>query len=1392
MQSRILDTGISVVYEPENCSPVVDIVLVHGLKGHPYKTWTSVPKPPDTPATARSQASDHIKERKPHVFRRVVSRFSWRAAEPAASESNGEPEPNSHQLFWPADFLASECPNARILTYGYDSKITKYMKEPINKNSILSHSRDLLFSLCRERTMRCPLIFIAHSLGGIIVKEMLARSSSSTETKLSDIVESTAAVIFLGTPHRGSPDLAALGEWVRSVVGTLRMETTSAILDALGLKTTDLERAQEAFSEIWTKYDFRVKTFQEGLGLTGINLGVLGNKVVPNYSSSIGDYREHAETLQANHLDMCRLSGPSDPNYRKLSGEVHSIYSSIVQLRTLQATQSGPQRGRGSIRSAPSTKAIELNDAEKACIQSLWFPSINSRRQSLGNPAEQTCHWLIEHDAYQDWLTGRNEKKHYGLVWLKGKPGAGKSTLMKDAFRRANLEQEKSDYCTAAFFFSAKGHEFEHSPTGLFRSLLHQLLPQHQGQLRRFTDIWQEKKLEWEREGQVDAPWQETELESFFESMFTQHPAKKTFIFIDALDECDDNRIRTQAYFWRRITKSAHAASVDLNVCLSSRHFPSITVNHCPEIIVENHNGRDIATYVEQRFKLGIAAQEPNWKQLRNGILNKSAGVFLWAVLVVDEVLRYWDDGKDLRYLLKQLDVLPQPLETLFTQLFLSLRPEARQLTVRLFQWAILAIKPLRLYEWHHILAFIRQPTPSSLNEWRMSDNFTGTDDQLERQIRSISKGLVEVKRTTTDEPQDEIMEMMSVFAGAGSLNLEQGETRVVQVIHESVREFFLRSNGFSTLDPSLETHPIGQGHLSIMSTCLDYLDIAELDALVQARSRAEKIDGAQPRQIEAASCSSPSLSSANVARSLRSVDLRTGRPLPIRSLSLHSGHSSSMKRDDSPAARSLRQNLAHEAWRAQRNVEATSIFETLRASDTKPNIDVVQWVATNESVAGSLSLALSTRNSAASMSIAGRSQVLEDYPALLSYATFELFTHARLAEEDGADPQPIINRIQTNQTWERWATLRENVPKGTALIQYATFEGLDSWVDAIVGNYAPEAEARAEQLRLQLLTLMRKKYQNQLDALTHASFEDTFNLFFEKLMSKYYEGDVALFVQLPFDHVLLEMRVILDEVFDKFRSELLKDTDKTTDATVSSLFRRSSLRLSNSAIDDSPSDEQGPRTSSMPPIQYPPLQRRGSVASFGSASSHTGSLYGGQTTPKVSTPRRRSVTFAEPESPPISHFRHGKRPWRRKRPFNPHQEEEQYHCPFCDRSCRNKDEAKQHQTHIHESPQSVGRYSWSCGALANPGQVFENISSSHLRCGYCGKLFEREYYGSEQIQEERLKHLREDHNFRGCNISTKFYQWYYFQEHLKQSHAATGGEWRQTLERKCMKDCYK
>jgi len=388
------------------------------------------------------------------------------------------------------------------------------------------------------------------------------------------------------------------------------------MLDALGLKTTDLERAQESFSMLWQLYGFQVKTFQEGLGLTGVNFGVLGEKVVPDYSSLLGDHRERAETIQANHMEMCRFTGPEDPNYRKVSGELSSIYQN---LRYIESAMRGSQVVDAQNRTTPvvepepedigPSKAYEFTATEKAFLHSLWYPSINDRRFAVERPAENTCSWLFEHKSYITWFNDMDRDNHKGLIWLKGHPGTGKSVITKEAFRRAALGEVETGHC-AAFFFNAKGNQLEQSPIGLFRSLLYQLFPKYRGCLKSLSGTWEKELgltgIGTDNEDPSMLPvWTRAELEALFESLI-QESTTRTLIFVDSLDECDEPE--SQAYFWRRITNWAHDKGIPLSVCLSSRHFPTITISDCLEIVLESHNRQGIARYVKQR--LGLVSRE--------------------------------------------------------------------------------------------------------------------------------------------------------------------------------------------------------------------------------------------------------------------------------------------------------------------------------------------------------------------------------------------------------------------------------------------------------------------------------------------------------------------------------------------------------------------------------------------------------------------------------------------------------------------------------------------------------------------------------------------------------------------------------------------------------------
>jgi hypothetical protein len=648
---------------------------------------------------------------------------------------------------------------------------------------------------------------------------MLALPSTSETTALQGVVECTTAIIFLGTPHRGSPEFSAIGERAQSLLSSLRFQTAAAILDTLRQGNTDLQRAHECFTRLWQRYDFRVKTFQEGFGLTGINLWVLGNKVVPHDSSLIGDPREHAETLQANHMEMCRFSSASDPNYLKVAGEMKDVYMSVA---------------RSAQESYILEDQTETQKMVDILLHKLHFDRMDRRKNSISLPIFNTGRWLSVNSTYRKWHSHHHVS--HPVLLIKGKPGAGKSTLMKEAVQRTQSNWKGDSMC-ASFFIDGTGHDIEHSMEGIFRSLLSQLLP-HTKVSTSNPSSTEARSLKqaireatWSSE-EPSLPELQTLLIKTLEALVLNYTP--VYIFVDALDELQEEVQRKQIDFWNDLVHSPKLQK--LRVCLSCRHFPNVTVVNCLELVLESHNSEDIAYYIQQRMGSRMNVSDTIWRdEIYQKIQSRAAGVFLWVVLVVDRIQAKYDHGCNLRNLLRVIEETPIGLRALYSKSLYSLGVDEKQVALGIFRWIIAAARPLRLDEWHHVLAFVRYPTPTSLRGWRLSHTYTYSDKHLEREIKSLSRGLLEVSNSQCCDIND----ASSINAGAGSLDQEQGSARIVRFIHPSRYDFFINQEGFKYLGYDGQ-HPLEDCHGTIAITCLSYINVPELDAFILARQRVE------------------------------------------------------------------------------------------------------------------------------------------------------------------------------------------------------------------------------------------------------------------------------------------------------------------------------------------------------------------------------------------------------------------------------------------------------------------------------------------------------------------------------------------------------------------------
>ena len=104
---------------------------MHGLRGHPYKTWASSEGTGDERAGSsrwRLRIKSHLKSRTP----------------PAEGNSTQAGVLlRQQEVFWPKDYLANDIPEARVWTYGYNADVIGGLFQANNKNSVSGHGRDL-------------------------------------------------------------------------------------------------------------------------------------------------------------------------------------------------------------------------------------------------------------------------------------------------------------------------------------------------------------------------------------------------------------------------------------------------------------------------------------------------------------------------------------------------------------------------------------------------------------------------------------------------------------------------------------------------------------------------------------------------------------------------------------------------------------------------------------------------------------------------------------------------------------------------------------------------------------------------------------------------------------------------------------------------------------------------------------------------------------------------------------------------------------------------------------------------------------------------------------------------------------------------------------------------
>ncbi|KAI1201427.1 Alpha/Beta hydrolase protein [Nemania serpens] len=235
----------------DNQAHSLDIIAVHGLNGHYRNTWTYKP---------------------------------------------GSPA----ETMWLADLLPDQLPGSRVMSFEYDASV-----ESMAVGTIRDIARTM-FELLKDKreNLDIPIVFIGHSLGGIVIKQALVLAEQS-ERDFPGMTKHTKGIVFFGTPHRGA-DAAQWALLVTKIAGAVVPGKRSRHLKLLTRNSEGLYAISEDFQHLASRY--AIVSFYEEHAYNRL----WGKVIVDKDSAVMSLQHEDFMMLSGTHTSMCRFSRDDD------------------------------------------------------------------------------------------------------------------------------------------------------------------------------------------------------------------------------------------------------------------------------------------------------------------------------------------------------------------------------------------------------------------------------------------------------------------------------------------------------------------------------------------------------------------------------------------------------------------------------------------------------------------------------------------------------------------------------------------------------------------------------------------------------------------------------------------------------------------------------------------------------------------------------------------------------------------------------------------------------------------------------------------------------------------------------------------------------------------------
>ncbi|KAK0703666.1 hypothetical protein B0T26DRAFT_807175 [Lasiosphaeria miniovina] len=344
---------------------------------------------------------------------------------------------------WPRDLLPPKISKRiRIRSFRYNTTL----QGTVSEAGIGDHAKELLDELSSDReddeaaALR-PLIFVGHSLGGMIIKKALFLAHKKTQTRFRPLWDASRGIMFFSTPHLGL-DPALWRKFVKHVL-PFDAPVTGALPSYGMLREIEndgdvLYRITEDFKPQHPELSF--VTFIEETPMKGMER-VLVDKVY----GLMHAHTEYHSTLSGDHLSICQFAKSQEGAFKPVASQMEFLLGRKPKV----LDRAGYEAKRALYSLCPNAFHCYFLDRQ---------------------PTKGTCGWIAERQEFQGWLANKPGSER---LWISGQPGCGKSFLAKHIITELipSPYQEDVIHCFLSDTLPSRGNI-----QALLRATLHQAL----------------------------------------------------------------------------------------------------------------------------------------------------------------------------------------------------------------------------------------------------------------------------------------------------------------------------------------------------------------------------------------------------------------------------------------------------------------------------------------------------------------------------------------------------------------------------------------------------------------------------------------------------------------------------------------------------------------------------------------------------------------------------------------------------------------------------------------------------------------------------------------------------------------------------------------------------